>query len=108
MSRKNLSDLRKGTQRLLGDMGTKGIPPSVIDEALNKAYKRLCKVFGSYRSSWTASAASAKRLYAPPRELVELERVDFDERELDYTVLSDITDFGDDVSIQTPAWTEDV
>lgn len=108
MSRKNLSELRKGTQRLIGDVVAKGIPPSVVDETLNKAYKRLCKVFGAYRSSWTASAVSAKRLYAPPREMVELERVDFDDYELNYTTLSEITDFGDDVNIQTPAWTEDV
>lgn len=103
-----MSEHRKRIQRLLGDVGTKGIPPSAVDEEFNKAYRRLCKEFGILRSSWTAAAVSEARFYKPPADMIELERVDFNDMRMDYILPDDIWKLGDDdIDLQTPTWTED-
>ena len=101
-------EMRGRVVNMLGQQQHGIMPPKEIEDALNDAYLELCKEFGMIRSSWTASAVASSRSYAPPTDLVELERVDFDERQLDLILIDEISQFGDDVTIETPAWTEDV
>ena len=80
----------------------------ILEAELNRVYLELCKKFFLYRSSYTASAVAEQRIYSPPPELIELERLDFDERKLGQISIDDVVLFGDNVTIETPTWTEDV
>ena len=108
MSRHNLREARGKIRALLGP-GTEGvIESSEIDAAYNENYRRLCKEFGILTSSWTAAAVSEARFYKPPLEMIELERVDFNDNKMDYLLPDDIWKLGDDdIDLQTPTWTED-
>ena len=101
-------EMRGRATNMLGQQQDGVIEPKEVEDALNDVYLELCKEFGMYRSSYTAAAVSGSRSYAPPTDLVELERVDFDERQLGLILIDEISKFGDDVTIETPAWTEDV
>ncbi len=109
--RDNLREVRSKVRILLGPRGEDPnlIISSLIDDEINKGNRRLCKEFGILESSWTASAVSEARFYKPPDGMVELERVDFDDNNLDYLLPDEIWKLGDDdIDIQTPTWTEDV
>lgn len=106
MSRFPLRTLRGQVRANVG--GETYLPSAVIDRELDEAHKRLCKEFGINRSSWSTSAVSDKRFYRPPPEMIELERVEFDEKIMDFIMTQEIWDMGDDITIQTPTWTEDV
>ena len=101
-------DMRGRVFRALGQQLNPTIENKEVNEALNDGHRTLCQEFDLNRSSYSASAVSDKRTYAPPQKLSELDRVDFDDREIDYVVLEDIFRFGEDVSITTPTWTEDI
>ena len=92
----------------LGQQLNPTIEKKTVNDALNDAHRKLCKDLPLNRSSWSASAVSGQRTYAPPPKLSELDRVDFNDRELGFTLLEDIFRFGEDVSITTPTWTEDI
>ena len=101
-------EMRGRATNMLGQQQDGVIEPKEVKDALNDAYLELCKEFGIYRSSWTAAAVASRRSYAPPPHLVDICRVDFDARQLDLILIDEISNFGDDVSIETPAWTEDI
>jgi len=92
----------------VGERSDSLIEPSDMDAAYNDAHRKMCKDFPLSRSSWSTSAVDDERTYAPPPKLSELERVDFNERKLDFVLLEDIFRFGEDVSVTTPTWTEDI
>lgn len=108
MSRDNLREARGKIRRLLGPGTENTINPSEIDDAYNEAYRRVCKEFGILRTSWTAAAVSEARFYKPPTDMIELERVDFNDNIMNYLLPDDIWKLGDDdIDLQTPTWTED-
>ena len=101
-------EIRGRVVNMLGQQQHGAIEPKEVEDELNDAYRELCKEFGLYRSSYTASAVDGSQMYAPPPALIELERVDFDTRRMEFVLIEEITDFGDSVDIETPTWTEDV
>lgn len=108
--RYNLRESRGKVRALLGPIGENPevVISSVINDELNKGNRRLCKEFGILQSSWTASAVSEARFYKPPDDMIELDRVDFNNNKLDYVLSDDIWKLGDDdIDLQTPTWTED-
>lgn len=106
MSRHNLRELRSGVRGLLGQEMDGIIQPAEIDDAVNKALKQINKRFEILHSMWTATSTADKALYRPPAELVKIDRVEFDDNDLDFMDEKNITDMGTDLDVQTPDWTE--
>jgi len=106
--RLSLQEGRSGVLRSLGQQNAPTIQNKELNEALNDAHRKLCQEFDLNRSSWSAAAVSDERIYAPPQLLSEIERIDFDDRQIEHVLLEEIYRFGEDVSVTTPVWTEDI
>lgn len=106
--RRNLVELRQRLRTRIGS-AIDQVEPGRLDEVLDDAHKLICKTFGLYESSWSASAVADSKLYAPPRGLVKLIDVEFNDHMLEYTPVSDVYKLGEQLNnIETPTWTEDI
>lgn len=106
MSRHNLRELRSGVRGLLGQEMDQIIQPAEIDDAIDKALKQINKRFELLQSMWTATSTADKALYRLPPGLVKIDRVEFDDADLDFMDEKNISDMGTDLDAQTPDWTE--
>ena len=106
--RQNLREMTGRVFNLLGTEAEAVIQPGEIEYQIDLTHKHTVKKRGLYRSSFTAPSVADTRIYTPPRKLVEFNQVDYDERELTRLDPDDIVELGDDLDIESPAWTEDL
>ena len=106
MSRKNLRELRSGVKSLLGQEMDGVIPPAEVDAALFKAMTQLNKRFEIFQTMWTATNTANKTLYQLPTDLIKIDRAEYEDNKMGFLDEKKILDMGDDLDVQTPAWTE--
>lgn len=106
--RQNVREQRGRVLHLLGPEAEDVVQDAEIDYQLDKSHKVIVKQKDLYESSYTADSVADTRIYTPPRRLTKLSMVDFDENELSRALLDDIIDLGENLTIESPLWTEDI